>query len=144
MTTTSTRRKKRFGRNRTRQVGAGDRQSVLETLGDMPIQRDLLIEYLHKLQDRYSHISAGHIVALADLMKLAPAELYEVDTFYSMYNLSPVGKYFVQVCTTTPCMISGAEKIVKICKSKTHYKGHSKYYAVNKNDSTFNISNISA
>ena len=45
-------------------------------------------------------------------------KVYEVATFYSMYNLAPVGKYFVQVCTTTPCLIRGADKIVKICKQK--------------------------
>ena len=43
-------------------------------------------------------------------------KVYEVVTFYSMFNLSPVGKYFVQVCTTTPCMIRGAQQIVDICK----------------------------
>ena len=43
-------------------------------------------------------------------------KVYEVATFYSMFNLSPVGKYFVQVCTTTPCMIRGAKKITDICK----------------------------
>ena len=55
---------------------------------------------------------------LANMLEIPYIQVYEVATFYSMYNLSPVGKYFVQVCTTTPCMISGAEKIVKICKSK--------------------------
>ena len=44
--------------------------------------------------------------------------VYEIATFYSMFNLSPVGKYFVQVCTTTPCLIRGADKIVKVCKQK--------------------------
>ena len=44
--------------------------------------------------------------------------VYEVATLYSMYNLSPVGKYFVQVCTTTPCMIRGAYKLVEACKEK--------------------------
>ena len=43
-------------------------------------------------------------------------KVYEVATFYSMFNLSPVGKYFVQVCTTTPCMIRGAKKITDVCK----------------------------
>ena len=42
--------------------------------------------------------------------------VYEVATFYSMYNLSPVGKYFIQVCTTTPCLLRGADKIIKLCK----------------------------
>ena len=45
-------------------------------------------------------------------------KVYEVATFYSMYNLAPVGKYFVQVCTTTPCMIRGAYKLVEACKEK--------------------------
>jgi NADH:ubiquinone oxidoreductase subunit E len=45
-------------------------------------------------------------------------QVYEVATFYSMYNLSPVGKYFVQVCTTTPCMIRGSNKLVEVCKNK--------------------------
>ena len=45
-------------------------------------------------------------------------KVYEVATFYSMYNLSPVGKYFIQVCTTTPCMIRGAYKLVEVCKEK--------------------------
>ncbi len=45
-------------------------------------------------------------------------KVYEVATFYTMYNLSPVGEYFVQVCTTTPCMIRGANKLVEACKEK--------------------------
>ena len=45
-------------------------------------------------------------------------KVYEVATFYSMYNLAPVGKHFIQVCTTTPCMIRGAYKIVEACKEK--------------------------
>ena len=45
-------------------------------------------------------------------------KVYEVATFYSMYNLAPVGKHFVQVCTTTPCMIRGAYKLVEACKEK--------------------------
>ena len=45
-------------------------------------------------------------------------KVYEVATFYTMYNLAPVGKYFIQVCTTSPCLIRGADKIVNICKEK--------------------------
>ena len=55
---------------------------------------------------------------LAKMLAIPYIQVYEVATFYSMYNLSPVGKYFVQVCTTTPCMISGAEKLVEVCKNK--------------------------
>ena len=45
-------------------------------------------------------------------------KVYEVATFYTMYNLAPVGKYFIQVCTTTPCMLRGAYKLVEACKEK--------------------------
>ena len=55
---------------------------------------------------------------LAKMLDIPYIQVYEVATFYSMYNLSPVGKYFVQVCTTTPCMIRGAETLVEICKNK--------------------------
>ena len=62
---------------------------------------------------------------VAKLLDIPYIQVYEVSTFYSMFNLSPVGKYFVQVCTTTPCMIRGANKIVGVCK---------KYIAKNKNE----------
>ena len=55
---------------------------------------------------------------IAKLLEMPYIKVYEVATFYSMYNLSPVGKYFVQVCTTTPCMIRGANKLVDACKEK--------------------------
>ncbi len=55
---------------------------------------------------------------IAKLLEMPYIKVYEVATFYSMYNLSPVGKYFVQVCTTTPCMIRGANKLVEACKEK--------------------------
>ena len=49
-------------------------------------------------------------------------KVYEVATFYTMYNLAPVGKYFIQVCTTTPCMIRGAYKLIEACKEKISEK----------------------
>ena len=55
---------------------------------------------------------------IAKLLNMPYIKVYEVATFYSMYNLSPVGKYFIQVCTTTPCMIRGAYDLVNICKEK--------------------------
>ena len=55
---------------------------------------------------------------IAKFLNMPYIKVYEVATFYSMYNLSPVGKYFVQVCTTTPCMIRGAYKLVEACKEK--------------------------
>ena len=55
---------------------------------------------------------------IAKFLDMPYIKVYEVATFYTMYNLSPVGKYFIQVCTTTPCMIRGANQLVKACKEK--------------------------
>ncbi len=55
---------------------------------------------------------------IANYLSMPYISVYEVATFYSMYNLSPVGKYFVQVCTTSPCMLRGANRIIEICKNK--------------------------
>ena len=62
---------------------------------------------------------------IAKFLDMPYIKVYEVTTFYSMFNLSPVGKYFVQVCTTTPCMIKGAKKVVDTCK---------KYISKNQNE----------
>ena len=55
---------------------------------------------------------------IAKMLDMPYIKVYEVATFYSMYNLTPVGEYFFQVCTTTPCMIRGAYKLVDVCKKK--------------------------
>ncbi len=55
---------------------------------------------------------------IAKYLSMSYINVYEVATFYSMYNLSPVGKHFVQVCTTSPCLIRGADKIIQSCKKK--------------------------
>ena len=55
---------------------------------------------------------------IANLLSMPYISVYEIATFYSMYNLAPVGKHFIQVCTTTPCLIRGADKILKLCKEK--------------------------
>ena len=61
-------------------------------------------------------IPLAAIKYIGRLLGMPYIKVYEVATFYSMYNLSPVGDYFVQVCTTTPCMIRGSSKLVDICK----------------------------
>jgi NADH-quinone oxidoreductase subunit E len=55
---------------------------------------------------------------IARILSMPPIKVYEVATFYSMYNLAPVGKYLVQVCSTTPCWLCGSDKIVKACEEK--------------------------
>jgi len=59
---------------------------------------------------------------IAKFLEMPYIKVYEVATFYTMYNLAPVGKHFVQVCTTTPCMIRGAYKLVEACKEKISKK----------------------
>ena len=59
---------------------------------------------------------------IAKFLDISYINVYEVATFYSMYNLAPVGKYFIQICTTTPCMIRGAYKLVDVCKKNISEK----------------------
>ena len=69
-----------------------------------------------KQNDNWIPLSAMKYIA--NLLSMPYISVYEVATFYTMYNLAPVGKHFIQVCTTTPCLIRGADKIVKLCKEK--------------------------
>jgi formate dehydrogenase beta subunit len=81
-----------------------------------PIRRDLLIEYLHLIQDRYGSISAPHLAALADVMKLAQAEVYEVATFYAHFDVvkdgPPPPAVTVRVCDSLSCAMAGAEAML--------------------------------
>ena len=63
-------------------------------------------------------IPLAAIKYIANYLAMPYISVYEITTFYSMYNLAPVGRNFIQVCTTTPCLIRGADKIVKLCKEK--------------------------
>ena len=75
-----------------------------------------LLYLVQKQNDNWVPLAA--IKYVAKFLEMPYIKVYEVVTFYSMFNLSPVGKYFVQICTTTPCMIRGAKQIVDICKKK--------------------------
>lgn len=55
---------------------------------------------------------------VAEILGMAPVRVYEVASFYTMYNLEPVGKYMLEVCTTTPCWLRGSDMIVEACKNK--------------------------
>ena len=76
-------------------------------------------------KQNHNWIPLAAIKYVAKFLGVPYMQVYEVSTFYSMFNLSPVGKYFVQVCTTTPCMIRGSKKIVDVCK---------KYISKNQNE----------
>ena len=73
-----------------------------------------LLYLVQNQNDNWIPLAAIRYVAA--MLSMPYIKVYEVATFYSMFNLSPVGKYFVQVCTTTPCMIRGAKKITDVCK----------------------------
>tara|TARA_Y100001970_G_scaffold71123_1_gene90456 strand:+ start:1397 stop:2011 length:615 start_codon:yes stop_codon:yes gene_type:complete len=79
-----------------------------------------LLYIAQRQNDNWIPLSAMKYIA--KYLNIPYIKVYEVATFYSMYNLSPVGKYFIQVCTTTPCMIRGAYKIVEACKEKISEK----------------------
>lgn len=82
-------------------------------------QKSALLPVLHLAQDSFGGwLSAESMDYVAELLNLKPIEVYEVATFYSMYNLKPVGKYLFEVCHTGPCMISGSDNIVDYIKSK--------------------------
>jgi len=73
--------------------------------------------YLAQRQNK-NWIPLAAMKYIAKYLEMPYIKVYEVATFYTMYNLAPVGKYFVQVCTTSPCLIRGADKVVKVCKEK--------------------------
>ena len=75
-----------------------------------------LLYIAQKQNDNWIPLAAMKYIA--KFLDMSYIKVYEVATFYSMYNLSPVGKHFIQVCTTTPCMIRGAGKLVEACKEK--------------------------
>ena len=66
------------------------------------------------------HLTRAIIEVIAQRLAMPVMRVYEVTTFYSMFNLAPVGKHFVQVCTTTPCMLAGSDGIVEVCKKRIH------------------------
>ena len=79
-----------------------------------------LLYIAQKQNDNWIPLAA--MKCIGKLLDMPYIKVYEVATFYTMYNLAPVGKHFVQVCTTTPCMIRGAYKLVEACKEKISEK----------------------
>jgi len=77
-------------------------------------QKSALLPVLHLAQQEFGGwLSPETMDYVASLLKLEPIEVYEVATFYSMYNLKPVGKYMFEVCQTGPCMLNGSDDIIK-------------------------------
>jgi formate dehydrogenase len=108
-------RKRRMPRGR--RVDPVALAEVQELLGDAPRRRDLLIEHLHKIQDRYGCLFAAHLAALAQEMGLAQAEVYEVASFYHHFDLVKEGEaapaaLTVRVCESLACELAGARELL--------------------------------
>jgi NADH-quinone oxidoreductase subunit E len=89
-------------------------------------ERSAVMELLwiaQKQNDNWLPESA--IIHIAEYLKLPATRVYEIATFYSMYNLKPVGKYFIQACGTTPCMLMGAEEIISTIKDEIYKETNS-------------------
>ncbi|MBY6119107.1 NAD(P)H-dependent oxidoreductase subunit E [Mameliella alba] len=89
---------------------------VRSLLGDAPRRRDLLIEHLHRIQDHFGHLSARHLRALAEEMRLSMAEVYEVATFYAHFDVikendTPPPALTIRVCDSLSCELAGAEQL---------------------------------
>ncbi len=110
-------RNKMRGEKHGRQVDADALEQIDSLIKDMPQRRDLLIEYLHLIQDNYGHISAEHITALASVMKLSTTEIYEVATFYHHFDVIKKSQkappeLTVRVCDSVTCEMFGANDLV--------------------------------
>jgi formate dehydrogenase len=100
-----------------RQIDPVAAQEIELLLGDRPRRRDLLIEHLHLIQDTYHQISAAHLAALADEMKLAFAEVFETATFYAHFDVVKEGEadiapLTIRVCDSLTCAMMGAERLL--------------------------------
>jgi len=105
-----------------RPVSADALEEVRRLLGDAPRRRDLLIEHLHRIQDALGHIPTAHLAALAQEMRLAMAEVYEVATFYHHFDVvedgeSPPPKLTVRVCESIACEMAGADGLIRELKA---------------------------
>ncbi|ULT43078.1 NAD(P)H-dependent oxidoreductase subunit E [Niabella defluvii] len=85
-------------------------------------QKSALIPLLHLAQEQYGWLSVETMDYVASLLNIEPIEVYEVASFYSMYNLKPVGKYMFEVCQTGPCMINGSDDIIEYIGEKLNIK----------------------
>lgn len=93
-------------------------QEIIERYPDGK-QKSALIPVLHLAQEEFGGwLSAETMDYVASLLKIEPIEVYEVATFYSMYNLKPVGRYLFEVCQTGPCMLNGSDQIIDYIKEK--------------------------
>ncbi len=105
----------------TFQFSEENQKKVSEILAKYPAdrQKSAVMPLLDLAQRQNQNwISKDVIATIADILKMPEIKVYEVASFYTMYNLKPVGKYLLQFCKTTPCMLRGIDKIIKDCEEK--------------------------
>ncbi len=107
-----------------RQVDHHAAEEIASLLGDRPRRRDLLIEHLHLIQDTYKQISAAHLAALAEAMRLSFAEVFETATFYAHFDVVKEGEpnippLTIRVCDSLTCAMMGGEKLLSDLQSKS-------------------------
>ena len=107
---------------RGRQLSEAAQAEVRALLGDRPRRRDLLIEFLHLLQDRYGHLPAAHLRALAEELRLSQAEVWEVATFYAHFDPvkedeTPPPPLTVRVCDSLSCEMAGADALAEALRA---------------------------
>ncbi|MBT5350922.1 MAG: NADH-quinone oxidoreductase subunit F [Rhodospirillales bacterium] len=109
--------------NKGRQINHAAHDEIRTLLGDRPRRRDLLIEHLHLIQDKYGHLSAGHLCALAAEMTLSMTEVYEVASFYAHFDIvledeSPPAPVTIRVCDSLSCAMAGSAKLMEDLAAK--------------------------
>ena len=82
-----------------------------------------VVQHQMKRQTDSAWVPVKGMDALAEILGMPPIRVYEVATFYYMFNMAPIGKYHLQVCTTTPCWLRGSDQIVEACRAATGIKG---------------------
>lgn len=100
-------------------------QQVNELINHYPEgkQKSAILPILHIAQQEFGGwLNVPVMDYVADILKIQPIEVYEVATFYSMYNLKPVGKYMFEVCQTGPCMLNGSDDIIAYIEEKLGIK----------------------
>jgi formate dehydrogenase len=109
-------------RPKGRQIDQAALDEVATLLSGLPMRRDLLIEHLHRLQDRFGGLHHRHLRALAELMRLSQAEVYEVASFYDHFDIVAEGAaapppVTIRICDSLSCMMAGAETLVAATKA---------------------------
>src|SRR4030095_12249106 len=94
------------------------KKEIKEILKRYPTKRSALLSALHILQREHGYLPKDGMVEVAEILELAPVQVLEAATFYTLYNLQPVGKYLIQVCHTLSCGLMGANPLIQYLQEK--------------------------